>query len=49
MSGVDLSKEQTYVEYNIATALTDSVLVDTFLLHDVLLVIDENGVLTSKF
>lgn len=49
MSGVDLSKEQTYIEYNITTALTQNMTVDTFLLHDILYVVDANGILTAKF
>lgn len=50
LSGVDLSKETAYLEYNIATDLTDNVLVNSFAYHDILLNISsQTGLMTAVF
>lgn len=49
LSGTDLSKITTYIEANFGTATTALYTLDTFVCHDVLLIIDANGSLTAKF
>jgi hypothetical protein len=50
LSGTDLSKITTYIEANFALAVTTrNYILDSFICHDVLLIIDANGSLTAKF
>jgi hypothetical protein len=49
LSGTDLSKVTTYIEANFVTACATAYNLDAFICHDVLLIIDANGSLTSKF
>ena len=51
LSGTDLSKVTTYIEANFARSAGTYLLytLDSFICHDILLIIDGNGTLTSKF
>lgn len=48
LSGLDLSKVTTYLEANFTTAIAGQQTVDTYLYHDMLIVIDQNGNVSSK-
>jgi hypothetical protein len=48
LSGLDLSKVSSYLEANFTTAVTGDQTVDTFVYHDMLIVIDQNGIVSAK-
>lgn len=49
LSGMDLSKATSMHEANFVTAIAGMQTLDTFVFHDVLFVVDSNGMVTSKW
>lgn len=49
LSGLDLSKVTTYLEGNVTQPVVGNQTVNTFALHDVLIVIDSNGMMSAKW
>lgn len=48
LSGMDLSKVTTYLEGTFNAAIVGDQTVDTFIHHDILLLVDSNGTMTSR-
>lgn len=49
LSGTDFSKVTSYLSGNFTNAIVGDQTVDTWAFHDILIVIDQNGIVTSKF